>query len=84
MAENILGDLVSKKGRRAKFEKKTSIPCPSCNTTGIYEDRVLYVRSNIENSVTLECPNCAYTEHKPIDEIPELVSITSITGKPIK
>lgn len=84
MAENILGDLVSEKGRRIKFEGKTSIPCPSCNSSGIHENRVLYIRSHIENSVTLECPNCAYTEHKPVDEIPEFASTTDIMGRPIK
>lgn len=84
MAENILGDLVSEKGRRVKFEKKTSLPCPSCNSNGIHEDRVLHIRSHIENSVTLECPNCAYTEHKPMDEILEFAPITDIMGRPIE
>jgi len=85
MAENIIGDTLSEKGRSIKFEKKTARICPSCNPTGIHEERVLHIRSNISNSVTLECPNCAYTEHKPIGEVPEAYdSLTDIHGRPIK
>lgn len=85
MAENIIGDLVSAKGRRVEYEKKTDRVCPSCNPTGIHESRVLHVRSNIENSVTLECPNCAYTTHVPISEVPEIRGqLTDIKGRPIK
>lgn len=84
MAENIIGDLVSEKGRQVKFEKKTERACPSCNANGIHEDRVLYIRANIENSVTLECPNCAYSEHKPISEVPEAQGqVTDIKGRPL-
>jgi len=85
MAENIIGDVITEKGRTIEFGKKTSFDCPSCNPTGAREDRKLYIRSNIENSVTLECPSCAYNVHKPISDVPEaLESITDIKGRPIK
>jgi len=85
MVENIYGDLISEKGRTISFDKKTSRTCPSCNPNGTRENRVLHIVSNIENSVTLECPTCAYQEHRPISEVPESYgSITDIKGRPIR
>jgi predicted nucleic-acid-binding Zn-ribbon protein len=84
MAENIRGDIVSEKGRGVTFEKKTERPCPVCNANDMHEDRVLHIRSHIENSVTLECPNCAYTTHLPISDVPEAQgNITDIKGRPV-
>lgn len=84
MAENIRGDIVTKKGRDIKFGKETSQPCPSCNQFGNDESRMLHIRSSIDNSVTLECPNCAYMVHKPIGEVPEAMgNITDIMGRPV-
>lgn len=85
MVENIRGDLISEEGRTISFGKKTDKFCPSCNPGASREDRFLHIVSNIENSVTLECPKCAYQEHKPISEVPEaLGQITDIKGRPIK
>lgn len=84
MAENIRGDIVTKRGRDIEFGKITSRPCPTCNQFGNIEERMLYIRSSIDNSVTLECPNCTYTEHKPIGEVSEaLGEITDIKGRPV-
>lgn len=85
MAENIIGDVITEGGRTVEFGKQTSIDCPSCNPTGSRGDRKLYIRSNIEKSVTLECPACAYNEHKPVSDVPEAQeAITDIKGRPIQ
>lgn len=85
MAENIIGDTISREGRRVEFGDVTRIDCPSCNPTGTREDRKLYIRSNIQNSVTLECQTCAYTEHKPATDIPEAMGdLRDIKGRPVR
>ena len=84
MAENIRGDIITEAGRDVKFGAKTSEDCPSCNPTGS-KDRKLFIRSNIENSVTLECPNCAYNVHKPVSDVPEAQGhIRDILGRPVR
>jgi len=75
MAENIRGDVMNAKGRDVEFGKDTGIICPTC---GKY---TLRIRSNIENSAEIECPNCGYSEHRPSAEFDE---ITDIMGRKVE
>lgn len=70
MTEYINGDIL--RGNAKTAGPKTSRKCPSCNPDGSHEDRFLYIISAMENSVTLECLRCAYTEHLPFDHVPEV------------
>lgn len=58
MAENMRGSVISDKNREIEFGEDTKIPCPSC---GAQSKQTLRVRSDIDNSQELECPNCEYT-----------------------
>ena len=85
MAENIIGDMVTERGRTIKFGAATNLDCPACNSTGVRDNRKLHIRSNISDSVTLECPSCAYNEHRPVSEVPEAQgNVTDIKGRPLK
>ena len=76
MVENIKSDvLVGNKD--TKYLRDTDKECPSCKKMN------LKVRSDLENTVGLECPNCLYTEFKPSNEFPVGI-ITDIRGRPIK
>lgn len=85
MAEYIRGDVISADNRTIEFGKETSKNCPSCNPSGGRDNRNLYIRTNIGNSVTLECKTCGYTENKPVSEVQEaLEGMVGLNGKPIK
>jgi Zn ribbon nucleic-acid-binding protein len=62
MVENILGSMPTLRDKSA-YVGSTDIECPQCNK---YD---LYVLSDIENSITMECPNCRYMDHKPSNYI---------------
>jgi DNA-directed RNA polymerase subunit RPC12/RpoP len=69
MAENIRGDVMNAQGRDVEFGKDTGIECPTCHKY------TLHVRSSIENSTEIECPNCGYSEHRPSEEFQEFTDI---------
>jgi len=60
---------------KSNYERATDIDCPTCNK------EKLHVRSDLDGTVQLECPNCLYVENKPSDHVKEM---TDIRGRPLK
>lgn len=67
MSENINDDLIDSTKRSVEFGRDTKIVCPSCGHGET--PNTLRIRSEIEDTITLECPNCTYTEHRPKNSI---------------
>ena len=74
MAEHVIGDTLSPRDKK-DYIKSTDIECPTCKKEN------LHVKSDLEDTVQLECPNCLYIENKPSEFVKEL---TDIRGRPLK
>jgi len=58
MVENILGSIITPRTESA-YIGVTGIVCPVC------KKNTLHVVSDLDNTITMECPNCRYVENKP-------------------
>lgn len=62
MVENIVGSTITPRSEQS-YMGVTGIVCPTCSKN------TLYVVADLENTITLECPNCRYVENKPRNHI---------------
>ena len=74
MAEHIIGNTITPRNKK-NYIKDSEIDCPSC------DKETLHIKSDIDDTVQLECPNCLYVENRPSDHFKEM---TDIRGRPIK
>ena len=75
MVENIQSDVLQGDGK-TKYLRDTDKDCPACHKQD------LKVKTDLEDTVELECPNCLYNEFKPSTEFPP-ESLVDIKGRPI-
>jgi len=74
MTEHIKSDTLSPRDK-SEYLRVTEYDCPTCNK------EKMYVKSDLEGTVQLECPNCLYIENKPSEFGREA---TDIYGNPLK
>ena len=76
MAENVKGSIMTAKNRDVTFGDDTKELCKTC---GIQSGSTLFVRSNIDETIELECPNCGNTEFRKHRSD----NLTDMKGRPL-
>lgn len=80
MAEYVKGDIMTESNRSVEFGEDTHEPCPTCAK---YVDgkpsNTLKVRSEIDGTTQLECPNCGHVENRPSNTINPM----DLKGRPL-
>jgi DNA-directed RNA polymerase subunit M/transcription elongation factor TFIIS len=82
MAEHIIGDLITAEGRTVKFGKATDKACPNCGHGET--PNMMHIRVIIDNTATIECPSCGYSEHVPKELVEEIRDMKGRLVKPPK